>query len=131
MAQNIVLVANRDGEYRVRASVAGLALDLVVDTGFTHAQCRVRVGLDVNNFGAVRARLSDLGRSEIETFGISALVSSGTGDVQLEGLPASTVTTRILDAGDNVLGVCYFHRLPNHRLEWDFERRTMTISERG
>lgn len=106
-------------------------MDLVVDTGFTDDRGAVSVSLDQSSFGTVRQHLTEMQEIRIQGIGIRAdFVASGVGSVSLPGLPESEIDTQIVAAGANLLGVCYFHRLPNHRLEWDFERRTMTISER-
>lgn len=132
MEQAVVIRANRAQEYVVLAVIAGATIGLVVDTGFTHASGEVSVSLDHGYFQTVRGRLSRIQDYTIQSIGgRSEVVEGGVGVVSLPGLPASGIVTHIVDAGANLLGVSYFHRLPNHALEWDFERRTMTISERG
>ncbi|HLC29639.1 MAG TPA: hypothetical protein VJM51_02525 [Dehalococcoidia bacterium] len=51
--------------------------------------------------------------------------------VALVGLEGSEVETRIVNAGANLLGVCYFHRLPEFSILWDMANRTMSIGRMG
>ncbi len=59
------------------------------------------------------------------------MVESGIGRVALVGLDGSELETRIVNAGANLLGVCYFHRLPEFDVLWNLAGRTLRIVRIG
>lgn len=54
----------------------------------------------------------------------------GVADVSIDGLDESEIETHVARLQANLLGVCYFHRLPDFELHWDFAARTMLIRHR-
>ncbi|MBM2826940.1 MAG: hypothetical protein HW403_1004 [Dehalococcoidia bacterium] len=88
---------------------------MLIDTGFIQVDCLVGVGLNNEDYAAVRSRLArerrvpnySVGQEEPE------MVRSGIARVSIVGLDNSEVETGVAEVGDNLLGVCYFHRLKN------------------
>ena len=132
MADALVIPGDSNHEYHVRATVMGFELDLLVDTGFTHDGCLIGVALDEASYRGVRSRLRNFVDVSLRSLGpASRFAESGIGVVALVGLEGSEVETRIVNAGANLLGVCYFHRLPEFSILWDMANRTMSIGRMG
>ena len=53
------------------------------------------------------------------------------GTARIEGLEDSEVETYIAEVGDNLLGVCYFQRLPGYEIIWDLEAGQMRIAKKS
>lgn len=132
MANRLVVAENPRHEYLVTALLADTQVDLLIDTGFTSPQCRTGVGLDAVTFQRLRQQLGPMRPSLVSGMAASpSTMPTGSGVVSLLGLDDSSVETRVVDVGVNVLGVCYFHRLPGYRLTWDLRARTITIEPRS
>lgn len=132
MADTLTIPADSNHEYQVRATVAGYEVDLVLDTGFVHDGCRIGVALDAANFREVRSRLRGLATAAIRSLDPEQRpVDSGIGTVSLVGLDGSEVETRIVNAGENLLGVCYFHHLTEFSVFWDLAGQVMIITRTG
>lgn len=133
MADFIRIRHNDQNEYRVQIRVEGYIFDVLIDTGLTNPDCLVGVGLDNESYHAVRPYLRYLHDIAMEGVGGREpdWVLGGLGRVRIEGLDGSEVETYVAEAGDNLLGVCYFHRLPGYELIWDLEAGEITIRKKG
>ena len=132
MADFIRIRKTNRNEYRVQIRVEGHVLNALIDTGTTNPDCTIGVGLDTVNYRAVSPYLRDFQTIAMEGVGShgSDRVLGGMGRVSIEGLDDSEVETYVAEAGDNLLGVCYFHRLPGYELIWDLEAGEMTIRKK-
>ena len=129
MADTLTIHADSNHEYRIRATVAGYEVDLLLDTGFTNDECLMGVSLDEASYRTVESRLHDFADVAVHSVDPEPrVVESGICVVELAGLDDSQVETRILNAGENLLGVCYFHRLTDFTVSWDLAGRTMHIA---
>jgi predicted aspartyl protease len=69
---------------------------------------------------------------DIRVNGVAVAVQIDTGMTQANceigvALDGSEIETRIVRLESNLLGVCFFHRLPGFDVHWDLGARTMTI----
>src|SRR5688500_13880994 len=122
MADSIIIRANANQEYRLLVSVNGYQVEAILDTGFTHPHCLIGLGLDEINFRAILPRLA---RRQPVSFHVPTQVEaipvdSGVAEVSIVGLDNSQVTTRVVNTvNENLLAVCYFHRLVDFEVLWD------------
>gem|GEM_PF-3275393 len=132
MADALAIRADDRQEYHLRATVESYETDLLIDSGFTQAGCQTGVALDEATFLVVRSRLRNLTKVEVRSLQEEPqMVESGIGRVALVGLDGSELETRIVNAGANLLGVCYFHRLPEFDVLWNLAGRTLRIVRIG
>ncbi len=128
MALELTIAADHRNEYRIRTLVAGREVDLLVDSGFTQSQCLVGVELEAASYDVVRLRLRDRFDIQVQSGGGELRwTESGIGSVEVVGLDSSLTYTPVARGAANLLGVCYFHRLPAFHLSWDLAARTMTL----
>ncbi|MSQ14605.1 MAG: hypothetical protein EXR50_01900 [Dehalococcoidia bacterium] len=129
MAVQVTILANASNEYRVIVEIAERQFEVVIDTGFTNPLCQVGLALDNNSYQAVQTELHDLLEAELYPVGepTPVRVDSGIGVVNIFGLDNSEVLTRVVNAGENILGVCYFHGLADFEVSWNLAEKAMTI----
>lgn len=129
MSDSLTLQGDHRHEYHLRATVNGHEVDLILDSGFTDVACQVGVALDAANYGAIRRGLHHVADIPLRSLdAVSRPAESGIATVTLVGLDGSEIETRIVNAGENLLGVCYLHRLSGFTVSWDLASRTMRIS---
>lgn len=132
MAASLIIHATADQEYRLWINVAGHEVEAILDTGFTHPDCQIGLALDGDSYEMVRPRLE---RSQLVRFysvgsAIPFVVESGLAPVSIVGVDGSEAVMRVLNAGENLLGVCYFHHLAGYELLWDLSSREITLRKR-
>jgi hypothetical protein len=100
-----------------------------LDTGMTQEACEVGLGLTIEAYDRLAPQLESLRSVEYETVGrpMPDSIFTAVGRVSIDGLDNSEIQTRIARIDANILGVCFFHRLPGFELVWDLTSRTMTI----
>ena len=133
MVDYVRIRRNDQNEYLVQIRVAGRLLSALIDTGMTSPDCLVGVGLDRDTFSAVRSRLRLLRRVGIE--GVGNLhpnsVIVGLGTASIEGLEGSETETYVAEIGENLVGVCFFHKLEGYELVWEPDAGQMIIRKRS
>jgi len=99
----------------------------------TSPVCFIGVGLDGENYQAVSRHLRSFRRIEMEGVGqhVPEWILAGLGKVSIEGLEDSEVETYVAEVGDNLLGVCYFQRLPGYEVVWDPQAGEMIIRKKS
>ena len=129
MAVQVTIRANASNEYRAIVEVLERQFEVIIDTGFTNPLCQVGLGLDNDSYQSIQRELQDLLQVGFYPVGepTPVRVDSGIAAVSILGLDDSHVLTRIDNAGENVLGVCYFHRLTGFEVSWDLTDKTMVI----
>ena len=129
----MIVRADPNNEYRLSIIVDGHEIETILDTGFTHPRCFVGLALDESNFRAIRPGLREIRHAGFHVPGSLDLIEgeSGLASVSIVGLDGSQVLTRVVNAGENILGVCYFHQLVDFEVLWDLGRREMSIRRRG
>jgi len=129
VAVQVIIRANASNEYRVIVEIAGRQFEVLIDTGFTDPSSQVGLGLDNNSYQDISADLQDSLGVGIYPVGATTpvQVQSGITAVSIFGLDDSQVLTRVVNAGENVLGVCFFHQLTDFEVLWDLAQRTLTI----
>jgi hypothetical protein len=93
----------------------------------TQATCDVGLGLAPEEFDQLLPSLRNLSLVEQYIGATSVSTPIGIARVSIDGLDDSEIETRIARLSDNLLGVCYFHRLPGFELHWTFATRVMVI----
>lgn len=133
MPDYIRVTRNEQNEFLVTISVEGYRFNAVIDTGMTSPDCLIGVGLSEENYRVVRPHLRVMRRIEMQGVGNYSpiRVRGGVGTVRIEGLEDSEVETYIAEVGDNLLGVCYFQRLPGYEIIWDLEAGQMRIAKKS
>lgn len=102
-----------------------------IDTGMTRTNCEI--GLSLTPFDFDRVGLASQPRL-VERYGAEGgaviNVRVAIGRIGIDGLDGSDIETRIARLNSNLLGVCFFHRIPEFEMHWDFASRAMTIRRR-
>ena len=128
MSTEITISADLYHQYWVSIRVNDVPLRAQIDTGMTQAACEVGLGLGPIAFDRLAPVLQLPESVEQDVGGPSPLrIPTGVGRVSIEGLDGSEVQTRIARLRDNLLGVCFFHRLHDFELHWDLASRAMTL----
>jgi predicted aspartyl protease len=128
LSAEVRIPANAAHEYWVAIYVNGVGLRAQIDTGMTQPTCEVGLGLAPADFDQLVSSLRQPGLVEQHVGGpVPILAPTGLAYVSIDGLDNSEIETRIVRLPDNLLGVCYFHRLMGFELHWDFASRTMVI----
>lgn len=132
MSDFVRVPRNAQNEYQVRVRVEGLLFDAIIDTGMTQPDCLVGIGLDSQSYRSTRAHLRQFQRIEMRGIGSDTpdFIQVGLGRVAIEGLDDSEIETYIADVGENLVGVCYFQKLPGYEIVWDLEAGEMTIRKK-
>jgi predicted aspartyl protease len=129
LASSIAIAANAFHKYWVNIRVNGHLLRVQVDTGMTQEACEVGLALTHEDFDRLSRSRESLHSVAYEGAGLSApsTIPTMAARVSIEGLDDAAIETRIARIGSNIVGVCFFHRLPGFELVWDFASRTMII----
>ena len=132
LADSIRIRRNDLNEYRVQITVGDHLVDAIRDTGMSSPDCLIGVGLDRERFAAARSGLRRLRRIGVEGVGSirPTLVFAGLGTVAINGLDGNEMETYVAEVGDNLLGVCYFHRLAGYEVIWVPDAAEMTIRKK-
>jgi predicted aspartyl protease len=129
MAAEITIIANEEHEYWVDIQVDGVVLQAQIDTGMTEPNCAVGVALGPTDFDRLAASFTRqrLIGVEVATGPLADPVLTAMARVSIDSLDGSEIETHIARLGSNLLGVCFFHRLPGFEVHWNLASRTMTI----
>jgi hypothetical protein len=121
-------IREHGGEYGIEVEIAGHRFGAVIDTGFTHPRCETGLCVETVLYDQFTPYLRD--QQAIQAFAVGDrphLFRSGIVKAEIVGLADSAVETRILDAGSNLVGVCFFTRLASYRVAWNPGDRTMRL----
>ena len=132
MADHLLIRRSEDHRYFVSVMVAGYHVEAEIDTAFTQPACNVGLGLERGIYGGIRGRLTNLARMTQYLAGEQPeMIECGLATVSIVRLDDSEIETRVADAGSNLLGTCYFHRLSGYEVVWDLEAGEMTIQKKA
>jgi predicted aspartyl protease len=129
MAAEILVPVNEGNEYWVDILVNDVAVAVQIDTGLTQASCEIGVALRSTDFDRLLSSFGQRSLSglEIATGPVTEFIPTATARVSIDDLDDSEIETQIVRLESNLLGVCFFHRLPGFEVHWDLASRAMTI----
>jgi len=132
LSTEITVYGDAENEYWVTVQVNGFQLKAQIDTGMTQPSCVVGLGLRADDFERLALMLPPAGSvQQLTGTPLPVSVPMLSGRVSIEGLDNTEIETNIARLSDNLLGVCYFHHLPEFELYWDFAARAMTIRRKS
>jgi predicted aspartyl protease len=127
LSAEVTIPASPDHEYWTDIRVNDLLFRAQIDTGMTQPACEIGLGLAPADFDRVRPSLRQIELVEHDIGEESQTTVAGIGRVRIDSLDGSEIETRIARLHSNLLGVCFFHRLPGFEVHWDLASRAMTI----
>ena len=127
----------RNGEFYIGLNIGGIALDMLLDTGFSHPRCEVGIGLEA----LIYDRLKRNGKIDNEKT-YQRILANGSTDIVVTGeveaqlicaghIFGPKVKVRARKGTYNSVGYCFFKTLKGCRLIWEFEEDEICIEWKG